>query len=159
MLIILGFSLVILLPIFAYLLHPLSSHKSHVFLITFFLFGGFTFNFVSNKPIFGSWKLSYQSDSMREIIDKNVEFPNKVTTELIFSQHSHEESFLIGTEIFYQSLDKNSLVSAESILKFLNKSFSDPQFQVPIYNLLADLRDAKYPLISSSQILISIEQP
>ena len=117
MLIILGFSLVILLPVFAYLLHPLSSHKSHVFLITLFLFGGFAFNFVSNKQIFGSWKLSYQSDSMREIIDKNVEFPNKVTTELIFSQHSHEDSFLIGTEIFYQSLDNNSLVSAESIFQ------------------------------------------
>ena len=74
----------------------------------------------------------------------------------LLSTNVHPNFFLIENNLLEKDIKIGQI---RNLLKFLNKSFSDPQFQVPIYNLLADLRDAKYPLISSSQILISIEQP
>tara|TARA_Y100001970_G_scaffold102317_1_gene128522 strand:+ start:5508 stop:5744 length:237 start_codon:yes stop_codon:yes gene_type:complete len=62
MLLIIAFSVIILLPVIAYLLHPLSNHKAFIFLISILLFGGFVLNFISNKPLIGSWAKATQSD-------------------------------------------------------------------------------------------------
>ena len=64
-----------------------------------------------------------------------------------------------GVQVFYKALELQSFNSAESILQTLNSQFISESFQVPIFNLLADLRDAKYPDLANSKLLISIENP
>ena len=69
------------------------------------------------------------------------------------------KSFMRGVQVFYKALELQSFNSAESILQTLNSQFISESFQVPIFNLLADLRDAKYPDLANSKLLISIENP
>ena len=138
MLLIIAFSVIILLPVIAYLLHPLSNHKAFIFLISILLFGGFVLNFISNKPLIGSWAQATQSESILRTISRDEEFDENFLNEYIYSQPSEEQSFLIGTKIFYKALDTQSFISAESILKQLNAEFASENFQVPIFNLLAD---------------------
>ena len=64
-----------------------------------------------------------------------------------------------GIQVFYKALELQSFDSAESMLQTLNAQFISENFQVPIFNLLADLRDAKYPDLANSKLLISIESP
>ena len=64
-----------------------------------------------------------------------------------------------GVQVFYKALELQSFNSAESILQTLNSQFISESFQVPIFNLLADLRDAKYPDLANSKLLISVENP
>ena len=159
MLLIIAFSVIILLPVIAYLLHPLSNHKAFIFLISTLLFGGFVLNFISNKPLIGSWAQATQSESILRTISRDEEFDENFLNEYIYSQPSEEQSFLIGTKIFYKALDTQSFISAESILKQLNAEFVSENFQIPIFNLLADLRDEKYPEIANSNLLINLENP
>ena len=159
MLLIIAFSVIILLPVIAYLLHPLSNHKAFIFLISILLFGGFVLNFISNKPLIGSWAQATQSESILRTISRDEEFDENFLNEYIYSQPSEEQSFLIGTQIFYKALDTQSFISAESILKQLNAEFASENFQVPIFNLLADFRDEKYPEIANSNLLINLEKP
>lgn len=159
MLLIIAFSVIILLPVIAYLLHPLSNHKAFIFLISILLFGGFVLNFISNKPLIGSWAKATQSESILRTISRDEEFDENFLNEYIYSQPSEEQSFLIGTKIFYKALDTQSFISAESILKQLNAEFVSENFQIPIFNLLADLRDEKYPEIANSNLLINLENP
>lgn len=159
MLLIIAFSVIILLPVIAYLLHPLSNHKAFIFLISILLFGGFVLNFISNKPLIGSWAQATQSESILRTISRDEEFDENFLNEYIYSQPSEEQSFLIGTKIFYKALDTQSFISAESILKQLNAEFVSENFQIPIFNLLADLRDEKYPEIANSNLLINLENP
>ena len=74
MLLIIAFSVIILLPVIAYLLHPLSNHKAFIFLISILLFGGFVLNFISNKPLIGSWAQAVQSESILRTISRDEEF-------------------------------------------------------------------------------------
>ena len=74
MLIIIAVSIILLLPIISYLLQPLSNQKSIVFLITFLIFGGFIFNFVSPNALIGSWAQVAQSESIYKAISRNKEF-------------------------------------------------------------------------------------
>ena len=64
-----------------------------------------------------------------------------------------------GVQVFYKALELESFNSAESILQTLNSQFISENFQVPIFNLLADLRDSKYPDLADSKLLINIENP
>ena len=66
---------------------------------------------------------------------------------------------MLGVQVFYQALELRSFDYAESILKILNSRFTSETFQVPIFNLLADLRDQKYPDLANSLLLLSIENP
>ena len=52
---------------------------------------------------------------------------------------------MLGVEVFYKALELRSFDSAESILKILSTGFTSESFQVPVFNLLADLRDSKVP--------------
>ena len=61
MLIIAGVLILLLLPIISYLLHPLSSQKSLIFLATFIVIGGFFIIFISPNPVIGSWVQATQS--------------------------------------------------------------------------------------------------
>ena len=157
--VILALTILILLPVAAYLLQPLSSHKAIVFLTSIFLFGGFALNFMSDKAILGSWSLAQQSDAISKIIYTNTEFPENLIIAFTSKQSSSKDQFLSATEIFYQALELNSFSSAESILKIINARFTTQNFKIPIYNLLANLRDSKYPIISDAKILLFIEDP
>ncbi len=159
MLIIIALSAILLLPVIAYLLHPLSNQKSIVFLITITVFGGFFINFTSKKPYLGSWVQATQSESILRTISRNDEFDDVLLSEYLKSQSNLEQSFLLGTQIFYKALEKKSFISAESILQKLNADFVSENFQVPIFNLLADFRDEKYPKIANSNLLVNFENP
>ena len=147
------------LPILSYLLQPLSPQKPLVFLLTIFLFGGFFLNYVSSKPLLGQWAFAQQSDTILKMINENREIPNSLFSSVLSQGDSSEDSFLLGVEIFYKSLDLKSFASAESILGSLNSIFQSQNFQVPIYNLLADLRDTKYPLVADVNLSIKLEEP
>ena len=66
---------------------------------------------------------------------------------------------MLGAQVFYKALELGSFNSAESILKTLNTQFISENYQVPIFNLLADLRDAKYPNLGNSKLLVYSENP
>ena len=159
MLIIIAVSVILLLPIISYLLHPLSNQKSIVFLATFFIFGGFVINFFSANSFIGSWVHVNQSESIHRSISKNEELNNPLINQYLENTSSNDESFMRGVQVFYKALELQSFNSAESILQTLNSQFISESFQVPIFNLLADLRDAKYPDLANSKLLISIENP
>jgi hypothetical protein len=159
MLLIIAISIILLLPILSYLLHPLSTQKSTVFLISFFLFGGFVLNFQSTNSLIGSWVQAAHSGSITKVISRNGQLESNILNKYLEYQSSQEESFLLGVEIFYKALEHESFDSAESILRLLNIKFSTENFQVPIFNLLADLRDSKYPNIADSQLLLNLEKP
>ena len=74
MLIIIVILSILLLPVISYLLQPLSSQKSLIFLFTFFIFGGFFINFISLNPLLGSWVQVTQSESIYRTISDNKEF-------------------------------------------------------------------------------------
>jgi len=159
MLIILALSALLLLPIISYLLQPLSNQKSIVFLASFLIFGGFTFNFLSPNSLMGSWVQATQSESIFQTISSNKEFDSLLIKQYLENSSSEDESFILGVQVFYKALEVRSFNSAESILKFLNSQFISETFQVPIFNLLADLRDEKYPDLSNSSLIVSIENP
>jgi len=159
MLIILAVSVILLLPIISYLLQPLSKQKSIVFLVSFLMFGGFIFNFLSPKSFIGSWVQVTQSEAISRTISSNKEFDIFFIKEYLENKSSEDESFILGVQVFYQALELRSFDSAESILKILNSKFISETFQVPIFNLLADLRDAKYPNLTNSKVLVNIENP
>ena len=159
MLIIIAVSVILLLPIISYLLHPLSNQKSIVFLATFFIFGGFIINFLSTNSFIGSWVHVNQSESIHRSISRNEELKSPLINQYLENTSSNDESFMRGVQVFYKALELQSFNSAESILQTLNSQFISESFQVPIFNLLADLRDAKYPYLANSKLLISIENP
>ena len=135
------------------------SFNQLIFLFTFLLFGSFIINFVSNNSLLGSWVEANQSDSILRAISSDKEFNDHLINNYFANESSAEKSFLLGADIFYKSLELKSFNSAESILKKLNTQFSSENFQVPIFNLLADLRDSKYPDLANSKVLLSIENP
>lgn len=159
MLIIAGVLILLLLPIISYLLHPLSSQKSLIFLATFIVIGGFFINFISPNPVIGSWVQAIQSSSIYRTISNNEEINNSLMKKYLQNKPSEEESFMLGVEVFYKALELRSFNSAESILQILSTGFTSESFQVPVFNLLADLRDLKYPDLANSNILVSIENP
>ncbi len=159
MLIIIAISVILLLPIISYLLQPLSNQKSIVFLISFLIFGGFILNFLSSNSLIGSWVQVTQSESIYKTISSNKEFDRSFIKQYLENTSSEDDSFMLGVQIFYKALEVRSFNSAESILKTLNSEFISEAFQVPIFNLLADLRDEKYPDLRNSSLLISIENP
>tara|TARA_B100000965_G_scaffold400568_1_gene422713 strand:+ start:375 stop:1163 length:789 start_codon:yes stop_codon:yes gene_type:complete len=159
MLIIIAVSVILLLPVLSYLLQPLSNQKSLVFLSTFLIFGGFFINFISSNSLIGSWAQVTQSESIYKTISDNKEFDDLLINKYLNNKLLEDESFMLGVEIFYKALELRSFNSAESILKTLSSQFASENFQVPIFNLLADLRDLKYPNLASSNLLVSIENP
>ena len=159
MLIIIVILSILLLPVISYLLQPLSSQKSLIFLFSFFIFGGFFINFISPNPLLGSWLQVTQSESIYRTISDNKEFDDLLINKYLQNQSLDEESFMLGVEVFYKALELRSFNSAESILKTLSSQFTSENFQVPIFNLLADLRDLKYPELVSSNLLLNIENP
>ncbi|MDA8799185.1 hypothetical protein OAN78_03190 [Gammaproteobacteria bacterium] len=159
MLIIIAVSVILLLPIIAYLLHPLSNQKSIIFLTTFLIFGLFIINFFSSNSIIGSWVHANQSESIYRSISQNEELNSSLINQYLNNTSSKDESFMRGIQVFYKALELQSFDSAESMLQTLNAQFISENFQVPIFNLLADLRDAKYPDLANSKLLISIESP
>lgn len=158
MLFIIASTIIILLPVIAYLLNPLSNQKSLIFLVTILVFGGFVLNFISKKPFIGSWVQATQSESILRTISRDEEI-DKLFLNQYIEKPSEEKSFLIGTQVFYKALEAQSFISAESILRHLNAEFISENFQVPIFNLLADFRDEKYPEIANSNLIINIENP
>ena len=159
MLLIIAVSIILLLPIISYLLHPLSNQKSIVFLTTFLIFGGFIVNFFSTNPLIGSWVDVNQSESIYRSISRNKKLNGPSINQYLENAPSKDESFMRGVQVFYKALEFKSFDSAESILQTLNSQFISEDFQVPIFNLLADLRDAKYPDLANSKLLINIENP
>ena len=159
MLIIIAISVILLLPIISYLLQPLSNQKSIIFLTSFLIFGGFILNFLSPNSLIGSWVQVTQSESIYKTISSNKEFDGSFIGQYLENTSSEDESFMLGVQVFYKALEVRSFNSAESILKTLNSQFISETFQVPIFNLLADLRDEKYPDLASSSLLARIENP
>ena len=159
MVFIIGSSIILLLPVIVYLLQPLSNQKSLIFLVTILIFGGFVLIFISKKPLIGSWIKATQSESMLTTISRDEEFDKFFLNEYIIDQSSEQQSFITGSQVFYKALEEQSFVTAESILKHLNMKFASENFQVPIFNLLADLRDEKYPEIANSNLIINVENP
>tara|TARA_Y100001970_G_scaffold110435_1_gene137923 strand:- start:23356 stop:24144 length:789 start_codon:yes stop_codon:yes gene_type:complete len=159
MLIIIAVLAILLLPVISYLLQPLSNQKSLIFLSTFFIFGGFFINFTSPNSFVGSWVQATQSESIYRTISDNKEFDALLINKYLKNKSLEDESFMLGVEVFYKSLELRSFNSAESILKTLSSQFTSENFQVPIFNLLADLRDLKYPDLASSNLLLNIENP
>jgi hypothetical protein len=159
MLILIAVLLLCSLPIISYLLSPISSQKPFIFLLTILLLGAFFLNHTSLKPLFGQWVFAHQSEAIYESLNKNLEVSDLLLNGTLSQMVTSEDSFLLGAKIFYKSIDMQSFASAESILRILSASFQDQNFQVPIYNLLADLRDAKYPMVSGAKLLLTIEDP
>tara|TARA_B100000287_G_scaffold433547_1_gene495546 strand:+ start:122 stop:910 length:789 start_codon:yes stop_codon:yes gene_type:complete len=159
MILIISVSIILLLPVISYLAQPLSSQKSLVFLFTFLFFGGFVLNFLSSNPLIGSWVKATQSDAVLNTIINDGELDNFLINKYLENTSSEDESFLLGAQVFYKSLELKSFNSAESMLRVLNLKFSGENFQVPIFNLLADLRDTKYPNLGNSKVLVNIESP
>ena len=159
MLFIIASTIIILLPVIAYLFNPLSNQKSLIFLVTILVFGGFVLNFISKNSFIGSWVQANQSESILRTISHDEEVDKLLLNQFIYRNTSEEQSFLIGTQFFYKALEAQSFFTAESILKHLNEEFVSENFQVPIFNLLADFRDEKYPEIANSNLLINIENP
>ena len=159
MLIIIAVLVILLLPIISYLLQPLSNQKSLVFLSTFFIFGGFFINFISPNSLIGSWVQVTQSESIYRTIEDNREFDDLLINKYLNNKSSEDESFMLGVELFYKALELRSFSSAESILRALSTNFTSENFQVPIFSLLADFRDLKYPNLASSNLLVYIENP
>jgi len=147
------------LPILSYLLHPLSPQKPLILLAAIFLYGGFFLNHISSKPLLGQWSYAQQADAITQIIKENRQVPDPMLSNFLSHKKESSDSFLLGVEIFYKSLDMKSFASAESILGSLNGTFQSQNFQVPIYNLLADLRDLKYPLVAAANLSLEIEGP
>jgi hypothetical protein len=147
------------LPIIAYLLSNAASQKALVFFTTAMLFGALTLNHSSPQPLFGSWVNSIQSDAIENKVFKNLEISDEMIMSFLAQKDLPEDSFLLGTIVFYKALEFKSFNSAESILRSLNSNFREPDFQLPIYNLLADLRDLKYPMVSNSKLLLAVEPP
>jgi len=159
MLIIIAISVILLLPVISYLLQPLSNQKSLVFLATFFIFGGFFINFISPNSLISSWVKATQSESIYGTILDNKELDDSLIKKYLKIELSDDDSFMLGVEIFYKALELRSFNSAESILKTLSSQFTSEDFQAPVFNLLADLRDLKYPDLANSNLLVSIENP
>ena len=151
--------IIALLPIMAYLLSGASSQKALVFFATVMLFGGLLLNHQSSDPLFGSWLHSKQSNAIQQKIRNNSELSDEMILTFLSRKDLAQDSFLLGTLVFYKALELESFNSAESILRSLNSAFTEPDFQLPIYNLLADLRDAKHPLVSNSKLLLTIQKP
>ena len=94
MLIIIVILSILLLPVISYLLQPLSSQKSLIFLFTFFIFGGFFINFISPNPLLGSWVQVTQSESIYRTISDNKEFDDLLINKYLQNQSLDEESFM-----------------------------------------------------------------
>ena len=152
-------SVILLLPVISYLFQPLTNQKSLVFLSTFFIFGGFFINFISTNSFIGSWAEVTQSESIYRTISDNKEFDEIIINKYLNNKSTEDESFMLGVEVFYKALELRSFNSAESILKTLGSQFTSENFRVPIFSLLADLRDLKYPNLAGSNLLINIESP
>ena len=104
MLLIIAVSVILLLPIISYLLHPLSNQKSIVFLTTFLIFGGFIVNFFSTNPLIGSWVDVNQSESIYRSISRNKKLNSPLINQYIENAPSKDESFMRGVQIFYKAL-------------------------------------------------------
>jgi len=147
------------LPIISYLLSPLSPQKPLIFLITILLLGAFSLNHTSLKPLFGQWVNAQQSEQIYKMLQDDLEVSDIAFHEFIFTMDSMTDSFLLGAEIFYKSLEMKSFNSSESILSILNTNFQDEKFKVSVFSLIADLRDAKHPMAADAKLLLVVEEP
>ena len=124
------------LPIISYLLSPVSPQKPLLFLLTILLLGAFSLNHTSLKPLFGQWVNAHQSDQIYKMLQDDLEVSDLALNEFISTMNSTEDSFLLGVEIFYKSLDMKSFNSSESIIGILNASFQDQSYKVSILSLI-----------------------
>ena len=94
-------------------------------------------------------------NSIDSQIFENTDVSFEVLAEVSKLQ-SQELSFLYIAKKVNEAISNKSLISAESLLKFINQNFKEEEFQVDTFNLLADLRDAKYPEYSQASVLIGL---
>ena len=93
------------------------------------------------------------------MLQDDLEVSDIAFHEFIFTMDSMTDSFLLGAEIFYKSLEMKSFNSSESILSILNTNFQDEKFKVSVFSLIADLRDAKHPMAADAKLLLVVEEP
>ena len=150
-----------LIPILFYLFSRGVSHKSVVLLSASLIYGFIYFSYFSNYQIIGSHREVKLINSIDSQIFENTDVSFEVLAEVSKLQ-SQELSFLYIAKKANEAISNNSLISAESLLKFINQNFNEEEFQVDTFNLLADLRDAKYPEYSQASVLINfnlIDEP
>ena len=109
MLFIIASTIIISLPIIAYLVNPLSNQKSLIFLVTILVFGGFVLNFISKKTFVGSWVQATQSESILRTISRDEEVDKLLLDKYIYRNTSEEQAFLIGTQFFIKPWRHNHL--------------------------------------------------
>ena len=117
MLIIIAVSVILLLPIISYLLHPLSNQKSIVFLATFFIFGGFIINFFSTNSSIGSWVYVNQSESIHRSISRNEELNSPLINQYLENTSSNDESFMRGVQVFIKPWNFSHLIPRRASFK------------------------------------------
>ena len=150
-----------LIPILFYLFSRGVSHKSVVLLSASLIYGFIYFSYFSSYQIIGSHREVKLINSIDSQIFENTDVSFEVLAEVSKLQ-SQELSFLYIAKKANEAISNNSLISAESLLKFINQNFKEEEFQVDTFNLLADLRDTKYPEYSQASVLINfnlIDEP
>ena len=103
MLFIIASTIIILLPVIAYLLNPLSNQKSLIFLVTILVFGGFVLNFISKKPFIGSWVQATQSESILRTISRDEEVDKLLLNQFI-STTSYYFYLRLLTRILFEAV-------------------------------------------------------
>ena len=143
-----------LIPILFYLFSRGVNHKSVVLLSASLIYGFIYFSYFSSYQIIGSHREVKLINSIDSQIFENTDVSFEVLAEVSKLQ-SQELSFLYIAKKANEAISNNSLISAESLLKFINQNFKEEEFQVDTFNLLADLRDTKYPEYSQASVLIN----
>ena len=150
-----------LIPILFYLFSRGVNHKSVVLLSASLIYGFIYFSYFSSYQIIGSHREVKLINSIDSEIFENTDVSFEALAEVSKLQ-SQELSFLYIAKKVNEAISNNSLISAESLLKFINQNFKEEEFQVDTFNLLADLRDTKYPEYSQASVLIGfnlIDEP
>ncbi len=142
-----------LLPIIFYLFARHQDSKNYVFLLSIIIFGGISLLYFSPHAIIGKFSESKLISKIDSKIKKNNELSFEDLNS-ISSLQNEELGFIYLSQLITNSLNASSFDSADSIIQFISSKYVGDDYQIEKFELLTQIRDAKYPEYLNARIIV-----
>lgn len=142
-----------LLPIIFYLFARHQDNKNFVFLFSIIIFGSISLLYFSPHAIIGT----FSESKLMSRIDSNIKKNNELSFEdlnSISSLQNEELGFIYLSQLITNSLKTSSFDSADSIIQFISSKYVGDEYQIEKFELLTQIRDAKYPDYLNAEIRV-----
>jgi len=142
-----------LLPIFAYLLSQRTKNKGYIFGLSIVIILFCIFSFIGKFSFLGSFKDQQLNSEFLALISEDKAITNEAFVKLE-GQINQELILLWVTSYIKDAISLKKFNTAESLISFSESYFQSPEEKFLFYNIYTELRDAKFPKYSKSDLII-----